>query len=96
MADKEQALSNGLELADKRIETSKTLINRLVRKQLWPQRKRILTTFLCMVLVAATSASMIYLLKDVVDQVLIARDREMLYLLPGAIIALAIVSGIAG
>lgn len=96
MADKEQALSNGLELADKRIETSKTLINRLVRKQLWPQRKRILTTFLCMVLVAATSASMIYLLKDVVDQVLIARDREMLYLLPGAIIALAIISGIAG
>ncbi len=96
MADKEQALSNGLELADKRLETSKTLINRLVRKQLWPQRKRILTTFLCMVLVAATSASMIYLLKDVVDQVLIARDREMLYLLPGAIIALAIVSGIAG
>ena len=96
MADKEQALSNGLELADKRIETSKTLINRLVRKQLWPQRKRILTTFLCMVLVAATSASMIYLLKDVVDQVLIARNREMLYLLPGAIIALAIVSGIAG
>ena len=96
MADKEQALSNGLELADKRLETSKTLINRLVRKQLWPQRKRILTTFLCMVLVAATSASMIYLLKDVVDQVLIARDREMLYLLPGAIIALAIISGIAG
>ena len=96
MADKEQALSNGLELADKRIETSKTLINRLVRTQLWPQRKRILTTFLCMVLVAATSASMIYLLKDVVDQVLIARDREMLYLLPGAIIALAIISGIAG
>ena len=96
MADKEQALSNGLELTDKRLETSKTLISRLVRKQLWPQRKRILTTFLCMVLVAATSASMIYLLKDVVDQVLIARDREMLYLLPGAIIALAIISGIAG
>lgn len=49
-----------------------------------------------MVLVAGSSAAMIYLLKDVVDQVLVARDREMLYLLPGAIIGLALVSGIAG
>ena len=39
---------------------------------------------------------MIYLLKDVVDQVLIARDRSMLYLLPAAIIGLAIISGMAG
>ncbi|MBI05221.1 MAG: ABC transporter permease [Pelagibacteraceae bacterium] len=72
------------------------MVNRLVREQLWPQHKRILLTFLCMLLVAGTSASMIYLLKDVVDQVLIARDRTMLYLLPGAIIGLAIISGLAG
>ncbi|NBP71790.1 MAG: ABC transporter ATP-binding protein [Alphaproteobacteria bacterium] len=72
------------------------MVRRLVRDQLWPQRKRILLTFLCMVLVAGTSAGMIYLLKDVVDQVLISRDREMLYLLPGAIIGLALISGIAG
>ena len=39
---------------------------------------------------------MIYLLKDVVDQVLVSRDRQMLYLLPGVIITLALTSGIAG
>ena len=39
---------------------------------------------------------MIYLLKDVVDQVLVSRDRQMLYLLPGVIILLALTSGIAG
>ncbi|MEE2996415.1 MAG: ABC transporter ATP-binding protein [Pseudomonadota bacterium] len=86
----------GLELTDEGHEASKTLVYRLVREQLWPQRKRIFLTFLCMVIVAGTSASMIYLLKDVVDQVLISRDRTMLYLLPGAIIGLAIVSGITG
>ncbi len=96
MSENAQVPVTGLELADDRHESSRTLIRRLVREQLWPQRKRILLTFLCMVLVAGTSASMIYLLKDVVDQVLIARDRAMLYLLPAAIIGLAVVSGLAG
>ncbi|PPR10079.1 MAG: Lipid A export ATP-binding/permease protein MsbA [Alphaproteobacteria bacterium MarineAlpha11_Bin1] len=96
LADNAKAPDTGLELTEEAHETSKTLVNRLVREQLWPQHKRILLTFLCMLLVAGTSASMIYLLKDVVDQVLIARDRTMLYLLPGAIIGLAIISGLAG
>ena len=96
MADNAQVPVTSLELTDDRHESSKTLVRRLLRNQLWPQRKRIFLTFLCMVLVAGTSASMIYLLKDVVDQVLIARDRSMLYLLPAAIIGLAIISGMAG
>ena len=96
MADNAQVPLTSLELTDDRHESSKTLVRRLLRNQLWPQRKRIFLTFLCMVLVAGTSASMIYLLKDVVDQVLIARDRSMLYLLPAAIIGLAIISGMAG
>ncbi|HCH57881.1 MAG TPA: ABC transporter permease [Rhodospirillaceae bacterium] len=96
MADNAQVPLTSLELTDDRHESSKILVRRLLRNQLWPQRKRIFLTFLCMVLVAGTSASMIYLLKDVVDQVLIARDRSMLYLLPAAIIGLAIISGMAG
>ena len=96
MADNAQVPVTSLELTDDRHESSKILVRRLLRNQLWPQRKRIFLTFLCMVLVAGTSASMIYLLKDVVDQVLIARDRSMLYLLPAAIMGLAIISGMAG
>ncbi|MEC7489492.1 MAG: ABC transporter ATP-binding protein [Pseudomonadota bacterium] len=83
-------------LSDAAHNTSDFLIRRLLREELWPQRARIALTFICMILVAGGSASMIYLLKDVVDQVLIARDQMMLYLLPGAIIVLAIMSGIAG
>lgn len=100
MADPVQASDTDAEirheLTDDAHATSKALVRRLVKEQLWPQRGRIVLTFICMVLVAGASASMIYLLKDVVDQVLVSRDRTMLYLLPGAIIALALVSGIAG
>ena len=100
MADPVQVPDRGpdtrYELTDDAHATSDALIRRLVKEQLWPQRGRIAFTFICMVLVAGASAGMIYLLKDVVDQVLVSRDRTMLYLLPGVIIGLALVSGVAG
>lgn len=83
-------------LTDAAHTTSKLLVRRIFREELWPQRLRILLTFVCMVLVAAASAGMIYLLKDVVDDILIAKDRQMLYLLPAIIIGLALMTGIAG
>lgn len=96
MAEPVQAPDTGHELTDDAHATSDALVRRLAKEQLWPQRGRIALTFICMLLVAGTSAAMIYLLKDVVDQVLVARDRDMLYLLPGVIIGLALISGIAG
>ena len=96
MAENVQIPKAGHELTDNSHATSDALIRRLVKEQLWPQRKRVALTFICMVLVAGASASMIYLLKDVVDEVLVAKDRGMLYLLPGVIIGLAMISGIAG
>ena len=96
MAENVQSPEAGHELTDDSHATSDALIRRLVKEQLWPQRKRVALTFICMVLVAGASASMIYLLKDVVDEVLVAKDRGMLYLLPGVIIGLAMISGIAG
>ena len=96
MAEPVQAPDRGHELIDDAHATSDALVRRLAKDQLWPQRGRIGLTFICMVFVAASSAAMIYLLKDVVDQVLVSRDRQMLYLLPGVIILLALTSGIAG
>ena len=96
MAEPVQAPDRGHELTDDAHATSGALVRRLAKDQLWPQRGRIGLTFICMVFVAASSAAMIYLLKDVVDQVLVSRDRQMLYLLPGVIITLALTSGIAG
>jgi len=96
LAEPVQAPDRGHELIDDAHATSDALVRRLAKGQLWPQRGRIGLTFICMVFVAASSAAMIYLLKDVVDQVLVSRDRQMLYLLPGVIILLALTSGIAG
>jgi subfamily B ATP-binding cassette protein MsbA len=96
LAEPVQAPDRGHELIDDAHATSDALVRRLAKDQLWPQRGRIGLTFICMVFVAASSAAMIYLLKDVVDQVLVSRDRQMLYLLPGVIILLALTSGIAG
>jgi ATP-binding cassette, subfamily B, bacterial MsbA len=96
LAEPVQAPDRGHELTDDPHATSDALVRRLAKEQLWPQRGRMGLTFICMIFVAGSSAAMIYLLKDVVDQVLVSRDREMLYLLPGVIIALALISGIAG
>jgi subfamily B ATP-binding cassette protein MsbA len=84
------------QLTDDPHATTDNLVRRLIKDHLWPQKNRIFLTFICMVIVAGSSAAMIYLLKDVVDQVLIARDRGMLYLLPAVIISLALISGLSG
>ncbi len=83
-------------LADDAHDASKVLVRRIAREQLWPQRVRIGLTFVCMMLVAGSAAAMIYLLKDVVDDILISRDRDALYLLPLIIMSLALTTGIAG
>ncbi len=83
-------------LADDAHDASKVLVRRIAREQLWPQRIRIGHTFVCMMLVAGSSAAMIYLLKVGVEDILISRDRDALYLLPLIIMSLALTTGIAG
>ncbi|MEK9645309.1 MAG: ABC transporter transmembrane domain-containing protein [Alphaproteobacteria bacterium] len=96
MSDDFPARESGYALTDDAHDASKVLVRRIAREQLWPQRVRIGLTFVCMVLVAGASAGMIYLLKDVVDDILISRDRDALYLLPLVIMGLALTTGIAG
>lgn len=88
--------AGGQELKDAAHATSSTLVRRLVDEQLKPQSARLALTIFCMIIAAAASASMIYLLGPVIDDVLIAKDREMLYLVPGAVILLALLAGSAG
>jgi subfamily B ATP-binding cassette protein MsbA len=96
LSDDFPAREPGYALTDDAHDASKVLVRRIAREQLWPQRVRIGLTFVCMVLVAGASAGMIYLLKDVVDDILISRDRDALYLLPLVIMGLALTTGIAG
>lgn len=84
------------EIQDDAARTTRDLVNRLARDHLRPQTGRFVIAIICMIIVAAASAAMLYLLKPVLDDILINQDRTLLYLIPGGILALALITGIAG
>jgi subfamily B ATP-binding cassette protein MsbA len=96
VSDDVPATHPGYELTDDRHDPSSVLVRRLVDEQLRPQAGRLALTIFCMIVVAASSAGMVYLLQPILDDIFIQKDREMLYLVPGLIVALALVTGISG
>ncbi len=84
------------ELGDPANAESGELVRRLVREQLRPQAGRVVAVFGCMMVVAAGTAGMVFLIGPVIDDVLIAKDRRMLYLVPAGILAMAMATGAAG
>ncbi len=96
MPDNVLAPHDGYELKDDRHDRSGVLVRRLVNEQLKPQAGRLALTVFCMIVVAGSSAAMVYLLQPILDNIFIQKDREMLYLVPGLIIALGLVTGISG
>ena len=99
MSDKNRSISPALKapgINDAPLGTTKQLISRLARDHLRPQTGRFAVAIICMLIVAAASAAMLYLLKPVLDDILISQDRTLLYIIPGAIFGLALVTGLAG
>lgn len=76
--------------------TTKQLASRLAHNHLRPQASRFAIAIFCMIIVAASSAAMLYLLKPVLDDILISQNRTLLYVIPGAIFGLSLLMGIAG
>jgi len=98
LSDKNNSLPPALTapgINDTTLRTTKEMVGRLVRNHLRPQAKRFAIAIFCMIIVAAASATMLYLLKPVLDDILISQNREHLYLIPGAILALALITGFA-
>ena len=99
MSDKNRSLSPASavsEINDATFGSTKQLVSRLVQDHLRPQSKRFAIAILCMLIFAASSATMLYLLKPVMDDILISQDRTLLYVIPGAILGLAVLTGLAG
>jgi subfamily B ATP-binding cassette protein MsbA len=69
------------------------LVNRLVRQYVRPHFGRIAFAVLCMMLVAGATAANAWLMQPVLDEVFLNKNREMLYLVPAAILAVAIIKG---
>ena len=99
MSDKNRSFTPALKapgINDATSGTTKQLISRLAHDHLRPQTGRFAVAIFCMIIVAAASAAMLYLLKPVLDDILISQDRTLLYIIPGAILGLALVTGLAG
>ena len=68
-----------------------SLMRRLIRDSLKPYRLTLLAAALCMVVVAASSAAPMALLRYVVDNVFVARQRQYLWPIGGAVFALFLI-----
>ncbi|HKJ88578.1 MAG TPA: ABC transporter transmembrane domain-containing protein, partial [Gammaproteobacteria bacterium] len=61
----------------------------------WPYWGRIGVAIVAMVLVAATTTGVAYLLKPVIDQIFINKNKSLLVLLPVGVMALYLLKGVA-
>jgi subfamily B ATP-binding cassette protein MsbA len=72
------------------------LVGRLVREHVRPHLGRMIAAVACMAVVAAATAGNAWLMKPVIDDVFVKADQSMLFVVAGAVFALAIVKGAAG
>ena len=75
--------------------STKVLVRRLIRENLrhyWPQ---LVFALLCMGVVSATTAFSAYLMKPIVNDVFLARNEDMLWLVSGAVLVVFLAKGCA-
>jgi len=75
--------------------STRILVDRLVRQYVRPHFGRIAFAVFCMILVAGATAANAWLMQPVLDDVFLNRNREMLYLVPTAILVIALIKGSA-
>ena len=72
------------------------LMRRLVSEFLKPHLGKMALAFLAMGLVAASTAANAWLMQPLLDKVFVERNETLLLLIPAAVIALALIKGLAG
>ncbi len=71
------------------------LIRRLVLENARIYAGRYVLAFVCMGLVAATTAGSAWIMRDVIDRIFVARDERMVWILAAIIMAIFLVKGVA-
>ncbi|CAL7962080.1 ATP-dependent lipid A-core flippase [Alphaproteobacteria bacterium] len=71
------------------------LITRLFAKYIKPQIKTLLSSILCMFVVALTTAVNVWLMQPILDQVFVQKKHVMLFVVPIAVIVNSIIKGAA-
>ena len=75
--------------------STRDLVLRLVREHVRPHLPRLLLAMLCMAVAAGGTAALAYFMQPVMDDVFIKKDRDMLILVPVAVILITLVKGAA-
>ncbi|MEQ8965733.1 MAG: ABC transporter transmembrane domain-containing protein [Azospirillaceae bacterium] len=75
--------------------SSRALVWRLVRDHMRPQAWRIAAAFVCMALVAVSTAAMAKVMEPAMNRVFDAREAAMLYPVAAAVFAIFVVKGVA-
>ncbi len=75
--------------------SSAALVRRLVRTHVRKHWGRLAAAAVCMVVVAAATATNAWLIQPVLDEVFLNHDRTMLYLVPAAVVVVSVINGIA-
>lgn len=71
------------------------LVGRLWREYISPYKGWLLLSLLCMSITAASTAMMATLLQPLFDEVFVAKNESMLYLMAGAVFVVSVAKGIA-
>jgi subfamily B ATP-binding cassette protein MsbA len=75
--------------------SSRSLITRIVRDHLRHHLGKVGLATLCMMIVAATTATSAWLMQPVLDQIFLEKDRAMLTLVPIGLVAVSLIGGAA-
>jgi len=76
-------------------DSSSTSLYRRLLGFLTPYKARLSIAIVCMVILAACTAAMAYMLKPVLDEALTGQNKELIYLIPALIIGLYLIKGVA-
>jgi subfamily B ATP-binding cassette protein MsbA len=71
------------------------LVRRLAGEFLRPHVGRLVLALVCMALVAATTAANAWLMEPVLDRIFVDKEKQLLFLIAGVVLALAVVKGAA-
>lgn len=75
--------------------TSRQLLKRLFQEYIRPHARKMLLAAFCMILVAATTAANAYLMQPVLDDIFLNKQRDMLMVIPIAVLAIFTIKALA-
>ncbi len=75
--------------------STRHLLVRLVRDHVRPHLGRLLLAGLCMAVAAGATAALAYLMEPVLDRIFLEKDRELLIVVPLAVIVITLIRGAA-